>query len=149
MLSRADCPLSKGIRNNLLALKSIRDEVEHKLLARSDVKWLPLFQACCLNFDKTLTAWFGPRVTLQSELAAALQFGKLELEQAAQITAYDIPPHITALDASLKKDMTEKDLDDLEYQFRVVYTFDSASKGKAHKHRFCRARFCTADSRDT
>jgi hypothetical protein len=114
MLSRADCPLSKGIRNNLLALKSIRDEVEHKLLARSDVKWLPLFQACCLNFDKTLTAWFGPRVTLQSELAAALQFGKLELEQAAQITAYDIPPHITALDASLKKDMTEKDLDDLE-----------------------------------
>lgn len=134
MLSRPDCPLSKGIRNNLLALKSIRDEVEHRLLARSDIKWLPLFQACCLNFDKTLTAWFGPRVTLQSELAAALQFGKLELEHAAQITAYDIPPHITALDAQLKKDMTEKDLDDLEYQFRVVYTFDSASKGKAHIH---------------
>ena len=28
--------------------------------------------------------------------------------------------------------MSEDDLDDLEYQFRVVYTFDSASKGKAH-----------------
>jgi hypothetical protein len=34
----------------------------------------------------------------------------------------------------LKKDLKEEELDDLEYQFRVVYTFDSASKGKAHIH---------------
>ena len=134
MLSRPDCPLSKGIRNNLLAIKAIRDEVEHQMLGRSDQKWLPLFQACCLNFDKSLVNWFGSRVTLQSELSVALQFGKLELEQAAQISAYDIPPNITALDARLKKDMKQEDLDDLEYQFRVVYTFDSASKGKAHIH---------------
>ena len=132
MLSRPDCPLSKGIKKNLLSLKTIRDDVEHKMLGRSDVQWLPLFQACCLNFDKMLVAWFGPRLTLQQELAAALQFGKLDLEQIAQITAYDVPPNITALDALLKKDMKDEDLDDLEYQFRVVYTFDSASKGKAH-----------------
>lgn len=132
MLSRPDCSLSKGIKNNLLSLKAIRDDVEHKMLGRSDVKWLPLFQACCLNFDKTLVEWFGPRVSLQSDLSVALQFGKLELEQAAQISAYDIPPNITALDARLRKAMTEEDLDDLEYQFRVVYTFDNASKGKAH-----------------
>lgn len=134
MLSRSDCPLSKGCRKNLSDLKSIRDEVEHQLLARSDVKWLPLFQACCLNFDKTIVEWFGERVTLQNEIGAALQFGKLQLEHAAQISAYDIPPHITALDALLKKDMKDDDLEDLEYQFRVVYTFDSASKGKAHIH---------------
>src|SRR5215475_15704573 len=88
--------------------------------------------ACCLNFDNTLVNWFGLRVTLQSDLAVALQFGKLELEQAAQISAYDITPNITALDALLKKEMTEDELNDLEYQFRVVYTLDSASKGKAH-----------------
>jgi hypothetical protein len=102
------------------------------MLGRSDVKWLPLFQACCLNFDKTLVTWFGKRVTLQSDLAVTLQFGKLELEHAAQVSAYDIPPNITALDALLKKDLKEEDLDDLENQFRVVYTFDNASKGKAH-----------------
>jgi Protein of unknown function (DUF3644) len=132
MLSRQDCPLSKGIKNNLLSLKKIRDDVEHKMLGRSDVKWLPLFQACCLNFDKTLVGWFGPCVSLQSDLSVALQFAKLELEQAAQLSAYDIPPSIAALDAQLKKDMKEEEFDDLEYQFRVVYTFDSASKGKAH-----------------
>jgi len=134
MLSRPDCPLSKGIKNNLNALKTIRDDVEHKLLGRSDVKWLPLFQACSLNFDKTLVEWFGSRITLRSNLSVALQFGKLTLEHAAQISAYDVPANITALDARLKKDMTEAELDDLEYQFRVVYTFDSASKGKAHIH---------------
>ncbi len=134
MLTRPDCPLSKGIKNNLSAVKAIRDEVEHKMLGRSDVKWLPLFQACCLNFDRTLVSWFGSRVTLQSDLSVALQFGRLELEQAAQISAYDVPPNITALDALLKRDMKEEDLDDLEYQFRVIYTFDSASKGKAHIH---------------
>jgi Protein of unknown function (DUF3644) len=132
MLSRQDSPLSKGIRNNLLSLKAIRDDVEHKMLGRSDIKWLPLFQACCLNFDKTLVSWFGSRVSLQSDLSIALQFGKLELQQAAQVSAYDIPPNITALDALLKKDMKEDELEDLEYRFKVIYTFDSASKGTAH-----------------
>lgn len=132
MLSRPDCPLSKGMKSNLLSLKTIRDDVEHKMLGRSDAKWLALFQACCLNFDRMLVAWFGQRLTLQQELAVALQFGKLELEQMAQLCAYDVPPNITTLDALLKKDMKEEDLDDLEYQFRVVYTFDSASKGTAH-----------------
>ncbi|UGX99893.1 DUF3644 domain-containing protein [Bradyrhizobium quebecense] len=132
MLSRPDSPLSKGIKRNLLALKTIRDAVEHKMLGRSDIKWLPLFQACCLNFDKILVDWFGSRLSLQHELSVALQFGKPELEQMAQISAYDLPPNITALDALLKKNASTEDLDDLEYQFRVVYTFDSASKGKAH-----------------
>lgn len=132
MLSRPDCPVSKGIKNNLLAIKAIRDEVEHKMLGRSDTKWLSRFQACCLNFDKTIVGWFGARVTLQSDLSVALQFGKMDLEQAGQISAYDVPPNITALDARLEKDMTQEDLDDLEYQFRVVYTLDNTSKGKAH-----------------
>jgi hypothetical protein len=78
MLSRPDCPLSKGMKNNLLSLKTIRDDVEHKMLGRSDVKWLALFQACCLNFDKTLVDWFGSRVSLQNDLSVALQFAKLD-----------------------------------------------------------------------
>jgi hypothetical protein len=96
------------------------------------VKWLALFQACCLNFDKLVVALFGPRLSLKSELSVALQFGKLDLEHAAGISAYDIPGNISALDALLTKDMNEDELADLEYQFRVVFTFDSASKGQSH-----------------
>lgn len=132
MIERADCPLSKGIKNNLLAIKKIRDEVEHKLLGRSDTQWLALFQACCLNFDRIITDWFGKRTSLQNELSCALQFGKMEIEQLSQLSKYDIPEEIRALDAAIKKDLSENELNDLEYQFRVVYTFDSSSKGKAH-----------------
>lgn len=132
MLSRPDCSLSKGIKNNLLTIKEIRDRVEHKLLGRSDAQWLSLFQACCLNFDKVITDWFGSKTSLQNELACALQFGKMEIEQLSTLNNYDIPESISALDAHLKKDMSDDDINDLEYQFRVIYTFDSSSKGKAH-----------------
>ncbi|MHB9445476.1 DUF3644 domain-containing protein [Mesorhizobium sp. RSR565B] len=132
MLSRPDCPLSKGIRNNLRTIKSIRDEVEHRLMGRSDPKWLSIFQACSLNFDKTIVEWFGPRLTLQNEISVALQFGKLQIDHAAQLQGYDVPAHISALDALVSADLTEEELEDLEYQFKVVYTLDSASKGGSH-----------------
>ena len=140
MLSRADCPLSKGIKNNLNTIKAIRDEVEHKLLGRSDPRWLSVFQACCLNFDKTIVEMYGSRLSLQNEISVALQFGKLQIDHAAQMQVYDIPQHIAALDALLTANLTEEELNDIEYQFRVVYTFDSASKGSAH------IQFLTPDS---
>ncbi|MCV0378975.1 DUF3644 domain-containing protein [Nitratireductor sp.] len=140
MLTKSDCPLSKGIKNNLNTIKAIRDEVEHRLMGRSDPRWLSVFQACCLNFDKTVVDWYGPRLSLQNEISVALQFGKLQIDQAAQLHQYDVPPHIAALDARLTAELSEEDLDDLEYQFRVVYTFDSASKGSAH------IQFLTPDS---
>lgn len=140
MLSRADCPLSKGIRNNLNTIKAIRDEVEHKLLGRSDPRWLSVFQACCLNFDKTIVEMYGSRLSLQNEISVALQFGKLQIDHAAQMQMYDVPQHIAALDALLTANLTEEELNDIEYQFRVVYTLDSASKGSAH------IQFLTPDS---
>lgn len=132
MLSKSDCPLSKGIKNNLNTIKTIRDEVEHKLMGRSDPRWLSVFQACCLNFDKTIVQWFGPRLSLQNEISVALQFGKLQMEHAAELQQYEVPQHISALDARLTAALSEDELNDLEYQFRVVYTLDSASKGTAH-----------------
>ena len=44
MIERQDCPLSQGARNNLRTMKIIRDEVEHKLLGKADIKWLPCFK---------------------------------------------------------------------------------------------------------
>ena len=142
MIARKDCPLSKGIKNNLTSIKIIRDQVEHKLLGRSDAQWLTLFQACCLNFDQTVTQWFGSQTSLQNELSCALQFGKMEIEQISNLSKYDIPESISAIDALLKADMSEDDLNDIEYQFRIVYTFDSSSRGKAH------IEFISPDSED-
>jgi hypothetical protein len=129
---RDDCPLSAGIKRNLEALTAIRNEVEHKLLARGDLTFLPIFQACCLNFDKTITEMFGAALSLQSELAFSLQFARMSIGQLSGLQEYAIPDHIQALDARLQEGLTEYELSDLEYQFKVVYTLDSASKGRAH-----------------
>ena len=132
MVGRHDCPLSKGCKQNLTALKEIRDVVEHRTIGTFDSKWLPLFQSNCLNFERALTGLFGPRLSLGHDLGFALQFAKLTTSEIAALQVHDVPEHIAALDASLAAKLDEGDADDLDYQFKVVYTLTSASKAKAH-----------------
>ena len=132
MLEHKSCPVSKGIKKNLVAIKTIRDTVEHRTLGRSDHKWLSLFQACCLNFNKVICDLFGEKLSLKSELGFAIQFAKLDLEQISNPHDYDVPEHIAALDARLNRDIDPEELQDLEYQFRVIYTLDAASKSNSH-----------------
>jgi Domain of unknown function (DUF3644) len=134
MLARQDCPLSHGMKNNLAAMKLIRDEVEHLLLKKTDLKWAPLFQACCLNFESMIVKWFGERLSLQNDLSFALQFTKADMDQILTLQKYEIPEQIEALDARLRKGMSDGELADLEYQFRVIYTLDNASKSQAGIH---------------
>jgi hypothetical protein len=77
---------------------------------------------------------FGEELSLQDELAFALQFTRLSMDQVITLHRYDVPEHIEALDARLKEGMTEQELRDLDYQFRVIYTLDSASKSQSHLH---------------
>lgn len=132
MVERHDCPLSEGAKNNLRSMKLIRDDVEHLILKKTDLKWQGLYQACCLNFENALCKMFGPRLSLADELSFALQFTKTDFEQISQLSQFEIPAHIEAIDARRVEGMTEAQLNDLEYQFRVIYTFDSASKSKSH-----------------
>lgn len=132
MLDRQDCPLSKGIKENLKSIKILRDEVEHLLLGPADTRWFSLFQACCLNFDKVICERFGPSMSLSNDLSFALQFAKPNIAQLSSLMNYQIPPDIAALDARLVKGMTEDDINSIEYQFQVVYTLDATSKSRAN-----------------
>jgi hypothetical protein len=132
MLRRQDCPLSAGVKRNLDAIMVIRNEVEHNLLGQGDYTFLPLFQASCLNFDKVICDMFGTSLSLQDELSFSLQFARLRIDQLSTVQNYTIPDHIQALDARLREGLSEEDMADLEYQFRVVYTLESASKSRAH-----------------
>lgn len=134
MIERHDCPLSDDVRRNLRAMKILRDKVEHLTLGRSDLKWSPIYQACCLNFDRAICEFFGSRLSLSSELSLALQFAKLNIEQAALLNAFKLPAEIAAIDAQITEGMTPEQLNSTEFQFRVVYTLDSVSKTQAHLH---------------
>ena len=132
MIKRQDCPLSRGVVNNIRDLIDIRNTVEHRLLRRSDIKFYSLFQANCLNFDRVLCSLFSERLSLRSDLSLALQFAQINFSQISDLQKYDIPEHIEALDAELEGRLSEEEKADLEYQFRVVYLLESTSKGKAH-----------------
>lgn len=132
MLDRGDCPLSEDMKNNLKALKILRDKVEHHILGRADTLWLGIFQACCLNFDKAICNLFGERLSLASDLSFALQFARMNLEQVSTVNKYEVPPEISAIDALLTENMTPEQINNVEFQFQVVYTLTAASKSKAH-----------------
>jgi hypothetical protein len=132
LCERGDFPASHGVKQNLRALKILRDEVEHRILGKADVKWLGIFQACCLNFNKVMCELFGERLTLSADLSFALQFSKMNLEQAATLNQHELPGYINAIDANVTEGMTQEQINNLEFQFRVIYTFDSASKSQAH-----------------
>lgn len=132
MVEKQDCPLSAGIRDNLRAMKILRDKVEHLILGRSDLNWASLFQACCLNFDKVMCDLFGPELTLSNQLSLALQFAKLNIEQLTSVGKYEVPASIAAIDAQISEGMGPDRLNDIEFQFRVIYTLDAASKSHAH-----------------
>jgi hypothetical protein len=132
MIARDDCPLSKACRQNLAALKEIRDVVEHRTIGPFDRKWQPLFQSTCLNFERALTDLFGKRLTLGRELGFSIQFAKMTTDEIATLQGFDLPEHIAALDAGLAAQLDDGDAENLEYQFKVVYTLTNASKAKAH-----------------
>jgi hypothetical protein len=132
MIGRQDCPLSDGMKNNLRALKTLRDNVEHKLLGRADPKWFGLFQACCLNFDKAICDLFGSRLTLSHDLSFSIQFTKMNHEQLSLLNRYEVPADIDAVDARLIEGMSEEQIADLEFQFQVVFTLDNSTKSRAH-----------------
>ena len=134
MLSREDCPLSEPIKKNLLDIKEIRDQVEHLILGTADLRWSGLFQANCLNFDKTIRALFGDKLTLSNDLSLALQFAKPSIDQLSSLMTYDVPAEIAALDARLQDGVPQELLNDVEYQFRVVYTLDASARSHAHFH---------------
>mgnify|MGYP005988718035 CR=1 FL=1 len=132
MIRRGDCPLSQGMKDNLTSIKKVRDAVEHLLFRRSDVKFLSVFQACCLNFDAKICELFGEEKTLKGELSFSLQFAKMDFDQLKTMNKYEIPSHIEAVDKSLEQELGDARLGDLEYRFRVVYTLENSTNSKAH-----------------
>jgi len=132
MVERGDCPLSQGMKDNLTSIKKICDSVEHLLFRRADLKFLSVFQACCLNFDSKLCELFGDTKTLKNELSFSLQFAKLDFSQLTELQKYDVPEEIEAIDKAIEDELGDERIGDLEYRFRVVYTLENATKSKSH-----------------
>jgi hypothetical protein len=132
MLKRPDFPLSKDISKNLLALKKLRDDTEHKTLHSFGKTFYGLFQSNCLNFDESIRYLFGESLGLGNDLAYALQLTRLSHDQIAKIQEFDLNDEIEAIQKGIDVAAGVDGTEGISYKFKVAYSFEKAAKGDSH-----------------
>jgi hypothetical protein len=132
MIKRQDVPITAGSVKNLQAMKVIRDAVEHKTLSAIGETFYAIFQANCLNFEKSLCELFGERVSLGKDLSYAIQISKMSIDQAAMLQKAEVAGPIQSIDAQLSAMFTDDEMSDPDFKFKVSYSLEKASKGDAH-----------------
>ena len=130
-------PIQSPIKNpavieNLRKIIEIRDEVEHALFVGGDILFGALFQACCINFEKYITEWFGSSLSLTKELSLVLQFVRLEKEQLVELEKSNLPPAIKTIVDEIQESEFK---DNTAFQFKVHLTEEVSSKTSADIHR--------------
>ena len=132
MLDRDDCPISDDAKKNLLAVKILRDAVEHKILNSLGRTFYNLFQANCLNFESALISLFGEKVALGDSLTYALQFSKLSIDQISLVQKYDLNQEIEAIDAEINNKLGITGGEGTSYKFKVNYSLEKSTKGESN-----------------
>ena len=132
-LSHKKCPLSEGAIRNLRFLLELRHEIEHRSTDRIDEAVSAKLQACCINFNAVIKSQFGRQYGLEKRLPIALQFVTFDTDQRTMLKGVDdLPPHIATMMDTFQAGLTEDQLGDLEYAYRVLFVPKTANRpGKA------------------
>ncbi len=122
-------PISTGTRQNIELLLEIRHEIEHRSTDRVDDALGPLMQACCINFNEAIRNWFGVQFGLERRLPLALQFVTFNAAQAAGLKkGHDLPATIAAVMDNYHAAMSEEELRDPAFSYRVAFVPKLGSK---------------------
>lgn len=135
-LNHPSCPVSGGIKNNLLYLLAIRHEIEHQMTLRIDATLTARFQACCLNFNAEICKHFGDVFDLSKELSLSLQFSRILKEQDEVLTQFrDLPANIRALNRTFEDTLSTEEYNDPAFSYRVAFVELNANR-KGHADYF-------------
>ena len=120
-LAIPQCPFEAGEKRNLDYLIGLRDEIEHRSTSRIYDAISAKLQACCLNFNTAIKRLFGARCGLDRDLALALQFARVDGAQRKATSAHsDLPPAIEAYNAAFEEQLSNEELNDPTYAYRVA-----------------------------
>lgn len=128
-----ECPLDKPTKDNLLFLIGIRHEIEHQMTRRIDDTLSAKFQACCINYNRSLKELFGEERSLDKIIPLALQLFSFSEEQFHYLKNIpELPQNILDFVASFEKNLDTKE--DPKYSYRVIYMRDNCNnEGQADK----------------
>jgi len=128
-LKHARCPVSQGAKDNLGFLLELRHEIEHRSTSRIDEAISAKLQACCINFNDAIKAWFGAQFALESRLPIALQFVTFSPDQRAILNkANGLPRHVEMMMDGFEKQLTPEQQADPRFAFRVYMVGRTANR---------------------
>jgi len=130
-LSHGNCPLEKGVVNNLRFLFEIRHEIEHRSTNRVDDALSAKLQACCINFNDTIKMLFGKEFALEKRLPIALQFVTFDGTQRISLVGANLPANIATAMDNFHGSLTDDEQKDPKFRYRVAFV--PKISGKASK----------------
>lgn len=132
-LDKQVCPIKDAaVIANLKQIVKIRDEVEHTFFVGGSEYFGPLFQACCINFERYMTEWFGEHLSLAKELSLALQFVRLQKDQIIELEKSNLPAKIRAITDEIEN---SEFANSNAFQLNVFYSTEISSKTNADLHK--------------
>lgn len=127
------CPLDKDSKNNLRFLIEIRHEIEHQMTTRIDSTLSAKFQACCLNYNEYVKAFFGDKLGIDKHLAFSLQFTSISQEQIETLPTPDkMPSYIKSFIEGFENQLSDDEFNSPKFAYRVLFVAKTANhKGQA------------------
>jgi len=125
-----ECPLDKHTINNLKFLTGLRNQIEHKKAVGLDSYLSARYQACALNYNHYLKALHGEKYSLDKKLALSLQFAELDYSQAQLLKDKEqqIPQYVRSYIADFEKDLTEEEIKNERFSYRLIFTKVTAKR---------------------
>ncbi|MEI7489059.1 MAG: DUF3644 domain-containing protein [Chryseobacterium sp.] len=119
-LKYVDCPLDSSTKNNLLFLVGIRHEIEHQMTSRIDDYIGAKLQACCINYNHSLTQLFKQNIGHQQPLSLQFfSFGEKQTDSLKEKPS--LPKNIIDFITSYESNLTEEEKKSPLYSYRVIY----------------------------
>ncbi len=134
-LNQTKSPIDKVTTANLKFLIGLRNEIEHRMTTRIDDYLSARFQACCLNFNSYIKAFFGPDSGIDKFLSVSLQFSSISEPQVKELHKYsDLPENIASYISGFDDTMTDEEFNDPRYSYSVLFVPKNVNhKGQADK----------------
>jgi hypothetical protein len=79
------------------------------------------YQACCLNYNRSLKRLFGDRHGIDQHLSYSIQFAAISREQLTAPSHADLPASVRSYIARFDSELTEAELNSERFAFRMLF----------------------------
>jgi hypothetical protein len=127
-LNDEQCPLERGVVQNLKFLIGLRHEIEHQMTTRIDDLLSARFQACCINYHDSVASLFGEEYGIAKHLAFSLQFSSLTNEQVDTLEQQaGLPSHIKRYIEGFDGALAPEEFASTKFAYRVIFVPKTAN----------------------